>query len=94
MVLTVRQVEKLRTPGRYLDEHGLYLQVMSPTNRSWILRFQREGRERWAGLAERYPGASSREASEGPESDLGGQEAGGEETRAGDSPRAAVEPST
>jgi integrase len=50
MALTIRQVEKLRTPGRYLDEHGLYLQVMSPTNRSWILRFQREGRERWAGL--------------------------------------------
>jgi integrase len=50
MALTIRQVEKLRTPGRYLDEHGLYLQVMSPTNRSWILRFQRDGRERWAGL--------------------------------------------
>jgi integrase len=50
MALSIRQVEKLRTPGRYLDEHGLYLQVMSPTNRSWILRFQRDGRERWAGL--------------------------------------------
>lgn len=50
MALTIRLVEKLRTPGRYLDEHGLYLQVMSPTNRSWILRFQRDGRERWAGL--------------------------------------------
>jgi integrase len=50
MALTIKQVEKLRTPGRYLDEHGLYLQVMSPTNRSWILRFQRDGRERWAGL--------------------------------------------
>jgi integrase len=50
MALTIKQVERLQTPGRYLDEHGLYLQVMSPTNRSWILRFQRDGRERWAGL--------------------------------------------
>jgi integrase len=50
MSLTIKQVERLLTPGRYLDEHGLYLQVMSATNRSWVLRFQREGRERWAGL--------------------------------------------
>src|ERR1700733_13198660 len=50
MALTIKQIEKLRAPGRYLDEHGLYLQVMSPTNRSWIFRFQRDGRERWAGL--------------------------------------------
>jgi hypothetical protein len=50
MSLTAKQVEKLQAPGRYLDDHGLYLQVISPTNRSWILRFQRDGRERWAGL--------------------------------------------
>ncbi len=50
MVLTVKQVEKLTQPGRYRDERGLYLQVMSPTNRSWLLRYERNGRERWMGL--------------------------------------------
>src|SRR5262249_48051932 len=36
--------------GRYFDAHGLYLQVMSPTNRSWLLRFELRGRKRWMGL--------------------------------------------
>jgi integrase len=48
--LTVKQIAKLTEPGRYRDERGLYLQVMSPTNRSWLLRFERDGRERWMGL--------------------------------------------
>src|SRR5262249_21781562 len=34
----------------YLDEHGLVLQVFSPKAASWILRYQRKGRERWLGL--------------------------------------------
>lgn len=50
MPLTVKQIAKLTEPGRYRDERGLYLQVMSPTNRSWLLRFERDGRERWMGL--------------------------------------------
>jgi integrase len=50
MGLTVKQIAKLTEPGRYGDGHGLYLQVMSPTNRSWLLRFERGGRERWMGL--------------------------------------------
>lgn len=50
MPLTVKQVAKLLEPGRYRDERGLYLQVMSSTNRSWLLRFERNGRERWMGL--------------------------------------------
>ena len=50
MALTVKQVAKLTTPGRYGDGHGLYLQVLSATNRSWLLRFERSGRERWLGL--------------------------------------------
>ncbi len=50
MALTVKQVEKLTEPGRYRDERGLYLQVMSPTNRSWLLRYELNGRERWMGL--------------------------------------------
>jgi len=48
--LTVKQVAKIIEPGRYLDRHGLYLQVASSTNRSWLLRYEREGRERWMGL--------------------------------------------
>jgi len=44
-------------------------------------------------LADRYPVGRSREASAGPEGDFGGRDAGGEETRAGESPRAAAEPS-
>ncbi len=50
MALTLGRVRKLTTPGRYHDERGLYLQVASTTNRSWLLRFEREGRERWMGL--------------------------------------------
>ena len=50
MALTAKKVEKLKRPGRYGDGHGLYLQVLSPSNRSWLLRFERNGRERWMGL--------------------------------------------
>lgn len=50
MALTVKTVPKLREPGRYLDANGLYVQVISPTNRSWLLRYQRGGKERWIGL--------------------------------------------
>lgn len=50
MALTLKQITKLTEPGRYLDERGLYLQVISPTNRSWLLRYERGGRERWMGL--------------------------------------------
>ena len=50
MPLTVKSIAKLTKPGRYRDERGLYLQVMSSTNRSWLLRYERGGRERWMGL--------------------------------------------
>lgn len=51
MALTEKRIAKLKEPGRYLDQHGLYLQVMSPDNRSWLLRYDRNGRgERWMGL--------------------------------------------
>jgi integrase len=50
MTLTTRRIAKLTQAGRYGDGHGLYLQVMSPTNRSWLLRYERSGRERWMGL--------------------------------------------
>ncbi len=50
MALTEKRVAQLKEPGRYGDGHGLYLQVLSPTNRSWLFRFERAGRERWMGL--------------------------------------------
>jgi len=50
VALTAKKVQKLKQPGRYGDGHGLYLQVVSPSNRSWLLRYERNGRERWAGL--------------------------------------------
>ena len=51
MTLTIKRIARLSTAGRYSDGHGLYLQVMSPTNRSWLLRYERNGRgERWMGL--------------------------------------------
>jgi len=52
MALSAKTVANLRTPGRYRDSEvkGLYLQVANPDNRSWIFRFERDGRERWMGL--------------------------------------------
>jgi integrase len=49
MGLTVNRIARLK-PGRYGDGHGLYLQIISKTNRSWLLRYERGGRERWMGL--------------------------------------------
>src|SRR5262249_10960672 len=50
MTLSVKQIEKLKSPGRFPDGFGLYLQVLSPTNRSWLFRYSRAGREHWMGL--------------------------------------------
>lgn len=50
MALTVKRIARLTKAGRYGDGHGLYLQVQSPSNRSWLLRYERGGRERWMGL--------------------------------------------
>lgn len=49
MSLTVKQLPKLE-PGRHGDGLGLYLRVASKTNRSWVFRYERDGRERWLGL--------------------------------------------
>ena len=50
MTLSVKRIARLSKPGRYADGHGLYLQVTSPTSRSWIFRYERNHRERWMGL--------------------------------------------
>jgi integrase len=50
--LTAKRVARLlkKKPGRHHDGHGLHLQITSPTNASWLLRYQRHGREHWLGL--------------------------------------------
>ena len=49
MNLTTKRILKcLKTAGRYGD--GLYLQVNTPGRGSWLLRYERDGRERGRGL--------------------------------------------
>jgi integrase len=48
--LSAAKVASLKTPGLYGDGGGLYLQVTSPVARSWIFKFQRDGRQRMMGL--------------------------------------------
>ena len=50
MALTAKEVSKLTEPGRYGDGRGLYLQVTPAGVRSWLLRYERGGRERAMGL--------------------------------------------
>jgi integrase len=52
-MLTAKRVEQLKEPGRYSDGHGLVLQVQLGANgitKSWLFRYQINGRERWLGL--------------------------------------------
>lgn len=49
-LLTNEQVANLNERGRYADGDGLYLQVASPTGKSWLFRYEFQGRERWMGL--------------------------------------------
>jgi integrase len=49
-MLTAKKVERVKAPGRYHDGHGLHLQVRHAGNKSWLLRYERDGRERWLGL--------------------------------------------
>ena len=51
MKLTTKKVLRaLKTPGRYGDGNGLYLQVVTAGRGSWLLRYERDGRERAMGL--------------------------------------------
>lgn len=50
MGLTWKKVEALKRPGTYGDGGGLYLQVTSTEAKSWILRYQLDGRRRMMGL--------------------------------------------
>ena len=51
--LVARKIETLTKAGRYHDRDELYLQIQEGRNgiaRSWLYRFQLDGRERWMGL--------------------------------------------
>ena len=48
--LTAAKVRGLRAPGKYGDGNGLWLQVGSASQRSWLARFTLAGRPREMGL--------------------------------------------
>ena len=48
--LTALKVVKLSKPGRYADGNGLYLQITKTLVKSWLFRYERNGRERQMGL--------------------------------------------
>jgi hypothetical protein len=50
MPLTAKLIPKLTQPGRYGDGRGLYLKITPAGVRSWLLRYERGGRERAMGL--------------------------------------------
>ena len=51
-MLTAKKVERTTTPGRYRCGlvRGLYLQISDNGAKSYVLRFERHGRERMMGL--------------------------------------------
>jgi len=48
--LTALKVAKIKEPGRYPDGDGLYLQIGPTGSKSWLFRYQVDGRERFMGL--------------------------------------------
>lgn len=48
--LTARRVASIAKTGFHADGGGLYLQVTKNGGRSWVFRFQKNGRSRWMGL--------------------------------------------
>jgi integrase len=51
-VLSAKKVERVKAKGRYADGtlKGLYLQVSDSGAKSWLLRYEINGRKRWMGL--------------------------------------------
>jgi hypothetical protein len=47
---TKRVARFLKKPGRYPDGDNLYLRVSRPGRGSWLLRYERAGKERMLGL--------------------------------------------
>jgi integrase len=55
MALTTKRIQRaLRKAGRYRDSKNLYLQVVSPTNASWVFRYEYNHRQRTMGIGP-YP---------------------------------------
>jgi integrase len=50
VALTAAMVRALRTPGKYGDGRGLWLQIITPERRSWVLRYTFAGKGRYMGL--------------------------------------------
>ena len=48
--LTALKIARVRKPGRYGDGGGLVLQVSKWGTKSWLFRYERNGRERQMGL--------------------------------------------
>ena len=51
-MLSAKKVERVKAKGRYADGTmpGLYLQVSDSGAKSWLLRYEIDGRKRWMGL--------------------------------------------
>jgi hypothetical protein len=51
-MLTAKKVERTKKPGRYRDGliKGLLLQIARGGSKSWVLRYERDGKEHWLGL--------------------------------------------
>jgi hypothetical protein len=63
MGLASKRIAKLKKPGRYRDpeSRGLYLHVGRTGTKSWLFRFELNGRERFMGLgADFFVGAAVR----------------------------------
>jgi hypothetical protein len=50
-LLTATEVERIKKPGRHaVGPSGLMLQISGANARSWIYRYQMNGKPHWAGL--------------------------------------------
>jgi integrase len=51
-MLTAKRVERTKKPGRYACGliPGLLLQIAKSGTKSWVLRYERDGKEHWLGL--------------------------------------------
>jgi integrase len=61
--LTKLQIDRLQAPGRHGDGGGLWLQVTKRGTKSWLLRYQIDGRARHMGLGA-FPDVSLADARE------------------------------
>lgn len=48
--LTALEVEKQQSPGRYADGNGLYLEVTKAGTKTWLFRYQLNGKRTQLGL--------------------------------------------